>query len=55
MGVRSARTTRAYWRDIVAVLAAKAAALALIYGLFFSTPPSQPAPADHLFLKGAPR
>lgn len=55
MGVQSARTTRAYWRDVIVVVTAKMAALALLYGLFFSTPPSFPAPANHLFNQGAPR
>jgi anti-sigma-K factor RskA len=55
MGVQSTRTTRAYWRDIIVVVTAKAAALALLYGLFFAAPQSAPSPADHLFQQGAPR
>ena len=55
MGVQSVRATRAYWRDIIVVFAAKTVALALLYALFFATPPSVPTPSVHLFNQGAPR
>ncbi len=55
MTVRAIGPTRAYWREILAVLAAKTVALVLLYVLFFSAPPSMPAPEIHLFHQGAPR
>ncbi|MBI5263582.1 MAG: hypothetical protein HY852_17375 [Bradyrhizobium sp.] len=41
---------RAYWREIAIVLAAKSAALVLIYLLFFTGAPPASPPGDHLFL-----
>ncbi len=49
MGVRIGGTTRAYWREIFAVLAAKIVALLLLFFCFFATPPSVPAPGIHIF------
>lgn len=49
MNSGSKQLPRSYWSDIVAVLVIKAAALALLYALFFAgRPDGQPAP-DHLF------
>ena len=44
---------RAYWREIAAVLAAKAVALTLIYLLFFAAPMSVPDLGAHLFQQGS--
>ncbi len=55
MEVHAIGPTRAYWREILTVLAAKTAALVLLYVLFFAAPPSLPAPEIHLFHQGAPR
>ncbi len=41
------------WRDIGLALLAKAVALALIYFLFFASPPAVPPGPQHLF--GAPQ
>ncbi len=40
----------AYWREIAIVLAAKFAALGLIYLLFFAGSPPPAPPGDHIFL-----
>ena len=40
----------AYWREIAIVLAAKFAALILIYLLFFANAPPVASPGDHIFL-----
>ena len=44
---------RAFWREIAAVLAAKAVALIVIYLLFFAAPASMPDLGIHLFQKGS--
>lgn len=41
---------RAYWREIVVVLVLKAAALTLLYVLFFASAPRDVPAGDHIFL-----
>lgn len=49
MNSGSMQPPRSYWREIIAALVVKAAALVLLYVLFFaSRPEGLPAP-DHLF------
>jgi hypothetical protein len=50
---RTTGAPRVYWREIAAVLAAKAVALALIYLLFFGAPMSVADLGAHLFQQGS--
>ncbi len=55
MAVHAIGPTRAYWREILAVLTVKTVALVLLYVLFFAAAPPVPAPEIHLFHQGVPR
>ena len=48
-----AGASRAYWREILLVLVAKAVGLTLLYAAFFATPPHAPPIGERLFHQGA--
>jgi anti-sigma-K factor RskA len=53
MNSGSMHPPRAYWREIIVVLAIKTAALALLYALFFAETPKGIPPIDHILLPAA--